>query len=91
MLFILIALIIILISFFKSEFLGVGSVDGVVEADEVFFAYSYKGTKPANMPRPSRKGGKQVKKRGISKEQVCVGTALDRQGNIIRKLSELKT
>ena len=25
-----------------SKFLGVGSVDGVVEADEVFFAYSYK-------------------------------------------------
>ena len=49
-----------------SEFLGVGSVDGVVEADEVFFAYSYKGTKPANMPRTSRKRGKQVKKRGIS-------------------------
>lgn len=69
-----------------SEFLGVGSVDGVVEADEVFFAYSYKGTKPANMPRPSRKRGKQVKKRGISKEQVCVGTALDRQGNIIIEL-----
>ena len=66
-----------------SEFLGVGSVDGVVEADEVFFAYSYKGTKPTNMPRPSRKRGKQVKKRGISKEQVCVGTALDRHGNII--------
>ena len=38
-----------------SAFLGIGSVDGVVEADEVFFAYSYKGTKPINMPRPSRK------------------------------------
>lgn len=52
------------------------------EADEVFSAYSYKGTKPANMPRPSRKRGKQVKKRGISNEQVRVGTALDRKGNI---------
>lgn len=69
-----------------SEFLGVVSVGGVVEADEVFFAYSYKGTKTANMPRPSRKRGKQVKKRGIRKEQVCVGTALDRQGNIIIEL-----
>lgn len=55
----------------------------MVEADEVFFAYSYKGTKPANMERPSRKRGKQVKNRSISKEQVCVNTALDRQGNII--------
>ncbi|MDB1956416.1 IS1595 family transposase [Clostridium tertium] len=69
-----------------SEFLGVGSVDGVVEADEVFFPYSYKGTKPANMPRPSRKRGKQVKKRGISNEQVCVATAIDRQGNLIIEL-----
>ena len=69
-----------------STFLGVGSVDGVVEADEVFFAYSYKGTKPANMPRPSRKRGKQVKKRGISNEQVCVATALDRQRNLIIEL-----
>ena len=69
-----------------STFLGVGSVNGVVEADEVFFAYSYKGTKPANMPRPSRKRGKQVKKRGISNEQVCVATALDRQRNLIIEL-----
>ena len=50
------------------------------------FAYSYKGTKPANMPRPSRKRGKQVKKRGISNEQVCVATALDRQRNLIIEL-----
>lgn len=69
-----------------SEFLGVGNVDGVVEADEVFFAYSYKGTKTTNMPRPSRKRGKEVKKRGISKDQVCVATAIDRQGNLIIEL-----
>lgn len=69
-----------------NEFLAIGSVDGVVETDEVFFAYSYKGTKPANMPRPSRKRGKQVKKRGISNEQVCVATALDREGNLIMEL-----
>lgn len=69
-----------------SSFLGVGSVDGVIEADELFFAYSYKGTKTTNMPRPSRKRGKQVKKRGISKEQVCVATALDRHSNLIIEL-----
>ena len=69
-----------------SDFLGTGSVEGVIEADEVFFAYSYKGTKPANMPRASRRRGKQVKKRGISNEQVCVATALDRQGNLIIEL-----
>lgn len=69
-----------------SEFLGIGSVDGLVESDEVFFDYSYKGTKPTNMPRLSRKRGKQVKKRGISNEQVCVATALYSQGNLIIEL-----
>ncbi len=44
-----------------SEFLGVDSVDGVVETDEVFFAYSYKRNKPINMPIPSRKRGKHKK------------------------------
>ena len=29
------------------------------------------------------KRGKEIKKRGISKEQICVATALDRQGNLI--------
>ena len=38
------------------------------------------------MPRPSRKRGKEVKKRGISKDQVCVATAVDRQGNLIIEL-----
>lgn len=51
-------------------FFGVGSVEGIVEADEVFFAKSYKGTKPSKMPRKSRKRGKQIKKRGISNKYV---------------------
>ena len=38
------------------------------------------------MLRSSRKRGKQVKKRGISNEQVCVGATLDRQGNLIIEL-----
>lgn len=39
-------------------FLGKGYADGVVEADEVFFAKSFKGTKPSNMPRHSHKRDK---------------------------------
>lgn len=69
-----------------SSFMGIGFVDGVIEADEVFFAESFKGTKPLKMPRESRKRGKQVKKRGISSEQVCVATAIDREGNLIMEL-----
>ena len=38
------------------------------------------------MPREPRKRGKgkhDKKKRGISKQQICIGTAIDRNGNII--------
>lgn len=38
------------------------------------------------MPRKPRKRGEKAKKRGISKEQVCVACALDRTGNIITEL-----
>ena len=68
------------------EFMGVGDVDGVVEMDETFIPLSYKGNHKKSgfvMPRPSRKRGKQIKKRGISNEQVCIATAIDRNGNII--------
>lgn len=57
-------------------------MDGVIEADEVFFSESFKGTRTDNMPRKSLKKGKEIKKR-ISKEQICVATALYRQGNLI--------
>lgn len=68
--------------------MGTGEVDGLVEADECYLRYSYKGnhskSKRFTMPRPPRKrGGESVGKRGLSSEQVCIGTALDRTGNIL--------
>lgn len=66
-----------------SAFLGTGHVDGVIEANEVFFAESFKGSRTDKMPRKSRKRGKEIKKRAISKVQICVATALDRQDNLI--------
>ena len=57
-------------------------LSGIVEADETYFALSYKGQRKG-IPRPSRKRGKQVKKRGISKEQVCIVTAIDRSRNTL--------
>ncbi len=39
-------------------FFGIGSVEGVIEAAEVFFVESFKGPKPSKMPRKSRKRGK---------------------------------
>ena len=68
--------------------MGTGEVDGLVEADECYLRYSYKGnhskSKRFTMPRPARKrGGESIGKRGLSSEQVCIGTALDRTGNIL--------
>lgn len=67
-------------------FMGIGDVDGVVEMDETFVALSYKGNHNKSgftMPRPAHKRGKQIKKRSIRNEQVCIATAIDRNGNII--------
>ena len=53
---------------------------GIVEADETYFALSFKGQRRP-LPRPARKRGKQVTKRGLSKQQVCVMTAMDRSND----------
>ena len=52
---------------------------GIVESDETFFRKSNKGSNKLN--RPPRKRGKQGAKRGLSKDQVCVVVACDRNGN----------
>lgn len=81
-------------------YMNVGNVGGVVEVDETFFRLSYKGNHSKSttftMPRKSRRRGvkgswnskknKEKRKRGISKEQVCVLCAIDRTGNIITEL-----
>jgi transposase-like protein len=69
--------------------LGIGNISGIVEMDETYFPESFKGNHKKSgfkIPRPPRKRGKEVKTRGISKEQVCVSTAIDRSGNIILEL-----
>jgi len=56
----------------------------LIEMDETFVPLSYKGNHKKigfTMPRPARKRGKQIKKRGISNEQVCIATAIDRNDN----------
>ena len=72
------------------NFQGIGKVSGIVEMDETFLPESFKGNHKKSgfvMPRTSRKRGKQVKKRGISNEQVCMATAIDREGNIIFEMT----
>ena len=52
------------------KFVGYGSLEGVIELDETYFALSYKGnhSKSSNftMPRESRKRGKEINTKGIS-------------------------
>jgi transposase-like protein len=69
----------------RHRFLAAPAVDkptelsGIVEADETFILESFKGRR-SDMPRPSRKRGGKAKKRGLSKEQIPVLVARDRNG-----------
>ena len=70
--------------------IGVGDLEGLVEADETFFRYNRKGnfTKVRSYKKGVRTSTGQAtkqtkkKKRGLSRDQVAVGTALDRLGNL---------
>lgn len=62
--------------------LGHQLLQGIVESDETFFLESNKGKKNIT-DRKARKRGGVAKKRGISKEQVCVVVAHDRNGQIL--------
>lgn len=58
-------------------------MDGIVEADETFFRLSYKGNHSGGgfaMPRAAHRRGGDVHTRGLSQEQVCVPTAVTRDG-----------
>ena len=58
---------------------------GIIECDDTFFRESYKGNCPPN--RESYKRGTSASKRGISEEQICVSTAIDRNGKVYGKVS----
>lgn len=67
------------------NFQGIREVVGVVEMDETFVVESFKGNHKKSkfrMPRPPRKRDKEVKLRGISNQQVCIATAIDRNDNV---------
>ena len=62
---------------------------GIIESDETFFRVSYKGTRKLPEGRMAHRRGEKAKKRGLSKEQVCVACGLDRQGSVLSKISNL--
>ena len=52
---------------------------GILESDDLFFAYSEKGRR--DLDRPARKRGAKASKAGISNEKVAVIASCDRSGN----------
>ena len=68
-------------------------LEGIVEADETYFPISFKGnhskSKTFVMPREAHKRGESAKKRGISKEKVCVACAVDGDHKSIAHISNL--
>lgn len=61
------------------------SLSGIVEADDTFFLSSRKGDK--NIGRKPRKRGGRSKKRGISRDQVCVVVARDRDSHTLSDIA----
>jgi len=64
---------------------GFDSLAGIMESDETYILESHKGHRNIEAVfgrKPRRSGGKAMK-RGISKEQVCVLVAQDRQGHVL--------
>lgn len=57
-----------------------------IEIDSQYLSINLKGTKLENMPRYSKKRGKQSSYRGISHHKVCVTCAIDSQDNIMMNI-----
>ena len=57
-----------------------------IEIDSQYLSINLKGTKLENMPRYSKKRGKQSAHREISHHKVCVTCAIDSQDNIMMNI-----
>lgn len=64
-------------------------LSGVVQADEMYVNVNFKGTKPSNMPRISKKNGKSHKTAGTGDDFICVIAAIDNDDNIILEVSDV--
>lgn len=71
---------------FALRLIGFKPLQGIVESDETYFLESEKGNRNISH-RKSRKRGGSASKRGISKEQVCVLVAHDRNGTLLSKMA----
>lgn len=65
------------------------SLKGKVWSDAQYFSLNFKGTKPDNMPRISKKRASRSSLTGISHHKVCVIGAIDENDNLIFKIGGL--
>lgn len=69
------------------------TLDGIIEADETFFALPYNGNHKKSsgfqMPRNPHKRGHSTHVRGLSHEKVCVPCAVNRSGLSIAKITNV--
>jgi transposase-like protein len=68
-------------------------LSGIIEADETYFHLSFKGNKELEKVagRKAHKRGNSIKKRGLSKEQVCVPCAVSIRGGAFAQVGKLGT
>lgn len=71
-------------------------LSGQVELDSTYAKINLSGTRPQNMPRLSKKRGKhehvvgdEKELRGPSHHKVCIATAIDRNDNIVYRVTGL--
>ena len=68
-------------------------LNGIIEADETYFHLSFKGCRNLEQVagRKAHKRGNSIKKRGLSKEQVCVPCAISTRGGAFAQVGKLGT
>ena len=68
------------------------TLSGLIELDPTYESINLKGTKPCNMPRYSKKRGKnnsRNKTRGINNHDVCILSAVDEHDNMLLRIAGL--
>ena len=67
-----------------SSYVNRVKLNGVIESDDTFFSVSMKVSTPED--RPAKRCGEPARKRGLSKDKVCVTCAVSRNGKLYSKV-----
>ena len=75
----------------SSEIMGHQKLSGEVEIETQYKSISLKRTRPQNMPRYSKKRGKQAAYRGISHHKFAIVCATDENDYMMMQVSGLRS